>query len=85
MERIGGDADKFRSMDTAEYAASKGKEILENPKTRRLKMPRPSEAEELLDQVSSLLEEADDAALTREEVIEKVREASELLSDEPED
>jgi hypothetical protein len=40
LERIGGDADKFREMDTAEYAASKGAELLQNPYRRTMKVTK---------------------------------------------
>ena len=84
MQRIGGDSAKFEAMDAREYARSKGKEILENPLSRRNIMTK-AQSEETLDQIADILDDADDAGLTREEVIEKVREAAALVEGEQED
>jgi hypothetical protein len=81
MERIGGDPDKFREMDAAEYAASKGAELLENPHERLIKMTK-SEMTETLDQLSEGLEEALDPELTREELVAKVKELADVASGE---
>jgi len=84
MERVGGDADKFRDMDAAEYAASRGAEILQNPSMRLGGMTK-SELAETLDQLADGLEEALDPELTREELVSKVKELAEVASGEGED
>lgn len=43
------------------------------------------ELQETLESISDLADEADDAGLTREEIIEKVREISELASPDEEE
>jgi hypothetical protein len=95
LERIGGDADKFRDMIAAEYAESKGVKLMAtnqrktNQRNRRINVmarvaagPTKGELRATLDEIAEILTEADDAALTREEVIDKVREAAQLASGE---
>ena len=79
LERIGGDADKFRDMDAAEYAASKGAELLPNPSTRRITLTK-TEMAETLDQIEDGLADALDPILSREELVAKVQELQELVS-----
>jgi len=79
MERTGGDADKFREMDAAEYAAHKGAELLQNPMKRKHKMTK-SELSETLDELADGLEEALDPGLTREELVAKVKELSDIAT-----
>jgi hypothetical protein len=50
--------------------------------TNRKVQAQLEEAEETLQSVAELVEEADDAALTREELIEKIREIGELVEEE---
>lgn len=80
LERIGGDADKFRDMDAAEYAASKGAELLPNPSTRRITIMTKSEMAETLDQIEDGLAEALDPILSREQLVAKVQELQDLVS-----
>jgi hypothetical protein len=80
-ERVGGDADKFRDMDAAEYAHSRGFEILDNPPTRLSSMTK-SELAETLDQLADGLEDALDPELTREELVSKVKELAEMATGE---
>jgi hypothetical protein len=49
LQRIGQDedADRFESMDAAEYAEHKGAELLDNPTRRRTNMKRPKSRSEL--------------------------------------
>jgi hypothetical protein len=79
LERVGGDANKFRQMSAAEYASSKGAELLDNPSKRKLTMTK-TEMAETLDQVEDGLSEALDPQLSREELVAKVMELQELVS-----
>lgn len=79
LERIGGDADRFREMDAAEYAASKGAELQNPPRKRAFAMTK-SEMAETLDQLADGLEEALDPELTREELVAKVKELSDVAT-----
>jgi hypothetical protein len=81
LERIGGDANKFREMDAAEYAASKGSELLPNPNERITKMTN-SELAETIDLLQDGLEEALDPELTREELVAKVKNLADIASGE---
>jgi len=80
LERIGGDADKFREMDAAEYAASKGAELLQNPSKRRTAVATKSELAETLDLLADGLDEALDPELTREELVSKVKDLAGIAS-----
>jgi hypothetical protein len=80
LDRIGGDADKFRAMDAAEYAESKGAELL-NPAQRKTTMTK-AELDGLVDEIADGLEEALDPSLTREELVDKVKELANLASGE---
>ena len=86
MERTGGDVDKFESMSAAEYAATKGAELL-NPAQRKSIMANMTKAEtdELVDTLADGIEAALDPILTREEVIEKLQELSDLANGETPD
>jgi len=84
LDRIGGDADKFRDMDAAEYAASKGAELLQNPSMRIFTMTK-SELAETLDQLADGLEEALDPELSREELIAKVKDLADIATGESDD
>jgi hypothetical protein len=81
LERIGGDAGKFRDMDAAEYAAHKGAELLPNPFKRSIKMTK-SEMAETLDQLADGLDEALDPALTREELVSRVKNLADIAAGE---
>ena len=83
MERIGGDVDKFEDMSTAEYAESKGAQLL-NPAHRR-RIVTKSELDGLVDELAEGLEEALDPELTREELVIKVKELANLASGEETD
>lgn len=81
MERTGGDADKFRSMDASEYAASRGAELLPNPThIRRSKKVTKAELAETVDELADGLEEALDPQLTREELVAKVKDLYDRVS-----
>jgi hypothetical protein len=80
MERIGGDADRFREMDAAAYAESKGAELL-NPSRRKTTMTK-AELDSLVDEIADGLDEALDPSLTREELVDKVKELASLASGE---
>jgi hypothetical protein len=87
LERIGGDAEKFRDMDAEEYAASKGAELLSNPLRKRTKVTK-TELLETLDELSDGLGEALDPELTREELVAKVKDLADIAtgdSDEDDD
>jgi hypothetical protein len=84
LERIGGDADKFRDMDAAEYADHKGAELLPNPFKRSIKMTK-SEMAETLDQLADGLGEALDPELTREELVSKVKDLADIAAGEDDD
>ena len=85
LRRIGqdDDADRFEAMTPEEYAEHKGAQLLQNPTRRKLNMPRqtarqtePTKADlsETLDSIADLAEEALDPELTREELVQKVKE-----------
>jgi hypothetical protein len=80
LERIGRDADKFLEMDAAEYAESKGAQLL-NP-TRGKKTMTKAELDGLVDELADGLEEALDPSLTREQLVDKVKELANLASGE---
>jgi len=84
LERIGGDADKFRDMSASEYAAYKGAELLDNPPKRILTMTK-NELSDTLDQLADGLESALDPELSREELISKIKELSDIASGESEE
>ena len=79
LQRVGGDSDKFADMSAGEYAEHRGFELL-NP-SRRNHMTK-QELDELVDTLADGLEECLDPSLTREEVISKVQELSDLASGE---
>jgi hypothetical protein len=84
-------AEEFGSMAPDEYAERKGIEIRnaairarKNSAERTDVMTKP-ELESLLDEVDALLEDALDPRLSREELVEKVMEASEIITGEEEE
>lgn len=81
LERIGGDSSKFEEMSAAEYAQSRGAELLPNPSKRRIAVTK-SELTQTLDQLADGLDEALDPELTREELVAKVKELSDFASGE---
>lgn len=84
LERVGGDSGKFEEMDAEAYAQSRGAELLPNP-ARRNRLTK-NEMSETLDQAADLVEEALDPELTREELVGKVKELSDLIAgEEPDD
>ena len=87
LERIGGDAEKFRDMDAAEYAASRGAELLQNPRNRRMTMngTTKTELESTLDELAEGLDQALDPSLSREELVDRVKELAVLASGEEEE
>ena len=80
MERVGNDPSKFEQMDAAAYAEHRGAQLL-NPTKGKPKMTK-QELDELVDTLADGLEECLDPSLTREEVISKVQELSDLASGE---
>jgi hypothetical protein len=80
MERVGNDPSKFEQMDAAAYAEHRGAE-LQNPSKGKTEMTK-QELDELVDTLADGLEECLDPSLTREEVISKVQELSDLASGE---
>jgi hypothetical protein len=82
MDRIGGDSDKFKSMSAAEYAQTKGAELL-NPSGRATMTKQ--ELDELVDTLADGIEEALDPVLSREEVVAKLQELSDIASGEEPD
>jgi len=84
MERIGGDADKFREMSAADYAASKGSELLPNP-SKGTRIMTKTELANTLDELADGLEEALDPELTREELVAKVKGLADIAGGEDED
>jgi hypothetical protein len=84
LARIGGDSGKFEEMSAQAYAQSRGAELLPNP-ARRNTLTK-NEIVETLDQAADLVEEALDPELTREELVGKVKELSDLIAgEEPDD
>ena len=83
MERIGGDAEKFQDMTAAEYAESKGAQLL-NPAHRR-RIVTKAALDSLVDDLQDGLEEALDPELTREELVSKVKELASLAGGEDSD
>jgi hypothetical protein len=84
-------ADEFASMGANEYASRKGIQI-RNPDTRGGLHERTSieamtkpELESLLDEVEDLIDAALDPRLSREQVIDRVMEASDLIGGEEEE
>jgi hypothetical protein len=84
-------ADEFASMGADEYASRKGIQI-GNPDTRGGLHERTSieamtkpELESLIDEVEDLLDAALDPRLSREQVIDRVMEASDLIGGEEEE
>jgi hypothetical protein len=84
LGRVGGDADKFESMTTAEYAQSRGAELLPNPPKRKITMTK-IEMARALDEIEDGLAEALDPILSREELVGKLQELQELVSGEEAD
>jgi hypothetical protein len=91
LHRIGNDdlAEEFEAMDARDYAEHKGAQLIENPKRRKRTMARqttsgPTKADltETLDSIADLAEEALDPSLTREELVDKVKELAGLASGE---
>lgn len=83
LQRIGGDSSRFEEMSAREYAESRGAELLPNP-ARRNTLTK-NEMVETLDQAADLVDEALDPELSREELVGKVKELSDLISgEEPE-
>lgn len=87
MERLGQEteADRFAEMDVAEYAESRGAELVENPNHRRCTMATKAELENLLDEVETKLNEAYQPEASRETLAEAVGEALNLVQAEEED
>ena len=89
LRRIGrdDDADRFESMDAAEYAEHKGAQLIQN--RRRNDMagngPTKRDLEDSLDQISDLVDEALDPELTREELVAKVKEIAAVANGEEEE
>jgi len=80
LDHVGGDANRFRNMDAAEYAASKGAELLPNP-TRSRTMTK-LELADTLDQLADGLEDALDPELTREELVAAVKDLADIAAGE---
>ena len=81
MERIGGDADKFRDMDAAKYAESRGVEFRENS-VRSVTAMTKSELAETLDELADGLDECLDPQLSREDLVAKIKDLSDIASGE---
>jgi hypothetical protein len=81
LRRIGGDSSKFEDMSAAQYAESRGAELLPNPSKRRIAVTK-LELAGTLDQLADGLDEALDPELTREELVAKVKELSDLAAGE---
>ena len=90
--RSGGRAERLRDvspphvpgMDAAEYAQYRSVELRDNPHTRLINMTK-SEMAETLDQLADGLDEALDPELSREELVAKVKELSDIASGEEEE
>ena len=92
LRRIGksDDAERFEAMDARDYAEHKGAQLSEKTNGRQRTMPQPTgptkgELNETLSQIADLAEEALDPELTREELVSKVKELSDLASGETDD
>jgi hypothetical protein len=85
LERVGRDSGKFEEMDARQYAESRGFQVLENPQKVVTTMTK-QELATTLDQAADLVDEALDPELTREELVGKVKELSDLIAgEEPDD
>ena len=83
LERVGGDADKFESMSASEYAATKGAELLNPSRGKRM---TKTELDELVETLADGIDECLDPSLSREEVVAKLQELSDIASgEEPEE
>jgi hypothetical protein len=89
LRRIGNhdDAERFEAMDARDYAEHKGAQISEKTNRRKGTMPQPtgptkSDLTDTLSQIADLAEEALDPELTREELVSKVKELSDLATGE---
>jgi hypothetical protein len=82
LGRIGADSSKFEDMSAAQYAESRGAALLPNPSSIRRVAMTKSELAGTLDQLADGLDEALDPELTREELVAKVKELSDLASGE---
>lgn len=85
MERIGEPdrAQEFRSMSVAEYAEHRGLRLT-NPRSRREFMAAETKGElsDKMDELEGLIDEALDAELSREEVIQKIKEMRDVVEGE---
>jgi len=90
LRRVGRDEDaaRFDGMTATEYAERRGAELAENPKSKRRAVMQQTvgvtkaELSDTLDQIAELAEESLDSGLTREEVVAKVKEISDVASGE---
>ncbi len=80
LERIGEDPGEFEEMSAGEYAQHRGAEIV-NPRRGKKTMTK-TELDALVDELADGLDECLDPSLTREEVIQKVQDLSDLASGE---
>ena len=80
LERIGEDPGEFEEMSAGEYAQHRGAEIV-NPRRGKETMTK-TELDALVDELADGLDECLDLSLTREEVIQKVQDLSDLASGE---
>jgi hypothetical protein len=92
LRRIGNDAaaDDFDSMTPEEYAEHRGAQILSNPGTRRpthmaANATTKADLQDVIDQASELVDDALDPELTREDVVSKLKDISDVLSGDSED
>ena len=90
LRRIGSDdaADDYDDMTSEEYAERRGTELLDNPRTGRAQPETKSDLQDALDQIGDMAADALDPALTREDVIQKLKEIDDIVNgdgDEDED
>jgi hypothetical protein len=78
-------ADEFRRMSVEQYAVHRGVALIDNPRSRSALMATKAELQDTVDQLEDLLEEALDPELSREELVGKVKEAKDVLEEEPEE
>lgn len=87
MERLGkeGAADRFAEMTAAEYAESRGAELVENPNGDGRCPVTIAELEGVLDEVETVLDAAYTPEASRETLAEAVGTALDLVQGEDED
>ena len=77
-------ADQFRRMSLDQYAQHRGATLMDNPRLRRgfMTAETKDELSDKIDEIESLIDEALDAELTREKVIQKIKAMRDVVEGE---